>query len=80
MLQQLQVVVTTIGDKPQATQHTLSVEQISTTMSEIREVMEQSSETTAVVVEQLKNSSANPGSKYYWLVFVATYGGVYFFQ
>jgi hypothetical protein len=31
-------------------------------------------------IERLRKSSANPGSSYYWLIFVALYGGVYLLQ
>ena len=57
-----------------------SAESICAKMAEMREIMEQSNDSTVVVIDALKNASSNPGSNYYWLIFVALYGGVYFFQ
>jgi hypothetical protein len=79
VLHQLQVVVSAAGDKNKPAD-SLSVEQISAKMAELREIMDQSGETTVQVVEKLKNSSSNPGSSYYWLIFLVIYGGVYLFQ
>ena len=57
----------------------VNVAEVANKMSELRDVMEQSNDATVAVVDKLKNSSSNPGSQYYWLLFVAMYGGMYFF-
>lgn len=79
MLHQLQVIVSVAGDKKQAYDAT-SVEAITSKLAELRDIMEQSGEATTGIIDTLKNSSSNPGSNYYWLIFIALYGGVYFFQ
>ena len=79
VLHQLQVIVSIAGDKKQA-HDAGSVEAITTKLSELRDIMDVSGDATTGIIETLKNSSSNPGSNYYWLIFVAIYGGVYFFQ
>lgn len=54
--------------------------EILSNVSSIRNAMNIADETAAAAVEKLKRSSTNPGHSYYWLVFVAIYGGVYLFQ
>lgn len=56
------------------------LDEVQSKVAEIRTLMVNSEEQTLHVVERLKNSSSTPGSSYYWLIFVAIYGGVYFFQ
>jgi hypothetical protein len=46
----------------------------------IRDFLDASSEVTSKSITKLKESSSNPGSNYYWLIFVALYVGVYFMQ
>ena len=79
VLHQLQVIISVAGDKKQA-YYAASVEAITYKLAELREIMEQSGDATTGIIDTLKNSSSNPGSNYYWLIFVALYGGVYFFQ
>ena len=57
-----------------------SVENINNKLGELREIMELSGDSTIGIIDTLKNASSNPGSNYYWLIFVLLYGGVYFFQ
>ena len=77
MLHQLQVIISTAGDKKN---DPASIEGITAKLAELHEIMEISGESTVGIIEVLKNSSTNPGSNYYWLIFVILYGGVYFFQ
>ena len=85
LLQQLQGAVAAVGDSKAAAAATSSsaapvnVAEVAHKMSELRDVMEQSNDATVAVVDKLRNSSSNPGSQYYWLLFVAMYGGMYFF-
>jgi phosphopantetheine adenylyltransferase len=79
LLHQLQVVITATCDKNQ-TQDASSMESVNDKIAELREFMEQSNESTTTFIETLKNASSNPGSNYYWLIFVALYGGIYFLQ
>jgi cell division transport system permease protein len=81
-LQQLQGAVAAVGHSKGPTGPAaapVNVAEVATKMSEVRDVMEQSNDATVAVVDKLKNSSSNPGSQYYWLLFVAMYGGMYFF-
>ncbi len=58
-------------------------EQIKDILSHIgnlREDMETKAESYAHRIDDLKNSSSNPGSSYHWLVFVLLYAGIYFLQ
>jgi hypothetical protein len=81
LLHQLQVVISATCDRNQPQlQDTSSVEAVNEKITELRELMEQSNESTVRCIESLKNASSNPGSNYYWLIFVALYGGIYFFQ
>ena len=56
------------------------IESIRSKILNIRDQMEVANEAYSKRIEDLKNSSTNPGSNYYWLVFVVLYGGIYFFQ
>ena len=82
LLQQLQGAVAAVGQSKGPTGPAaapVNVAEVANKMSELRDVMEQSNDATVAVVDKLKNSSSNPGSQYYWLLFVAMYGGMYFF-
>lgn len=79
VLHQLQVIISVAGDKS-ISQDTTSAETLTNKLAELRDIMEQSGDSTTTIIEALKNSSSNPGSNYYWLIFVLLYGGVYFFQ
>jgi hypothetical protein len=57
-----------------------SVEEIKRKIIEVREQMDQTNENTSLKIEELKNSSSNPGANYYWIIFVLMYGGIYLFQ
>jgi replication-associated recombination protein RarA len=79
VLHQLQTIISVAGDKTQS-QDEFSAETVANKLTELRDIMDQSGESTTNIIEALKNSSSNPGSNYYWLIFVLLYGGVYFFQ
>lgn len=49
-------------------------------MAELRDQLDASGEATTQYIEALRQCSANPGSNYYWLVFVVLYGSIYFMQ
>lgn len=49
-------------------------------IAELRDQLDYSNEATAQYIEALRQCSANPGSNYYWLVFVVLYGSIYFMQ
>ena len=53
-------------------------ETVQSKIDKFREIMQQSNDKTNSLIDALKNSSSNPGSKYYWLLFVAMYAGIYF--
>lgn len=79
VLHQLQVMISAVGNKNQ--QHDANTaEMITSKLAELRDIMEQSTDSASSIIDTLKNSSSNPGSSYYWLIFVFLYGGVYFFQ
>jgi len=46
----------------------------------ISDSIEQANETLSARIDDLKSSSANPGSNYYWIIFVLLYGGIFFLQ
>jgi hypothetical protein len=79
VLHQLQTIISVAGDKTQS-QDDISAESVANKLTELRDIMDHSGESTTNIIETLKNSSSNPGSNYYWLIFVLLYGGVYFFQ
>ena len=56
----------------------MNPEKVQSKIDKFRDIMQQSSEKTNIIVQALKDSSTNPGSKYYWLLFVAMYAGIYF--
>ena len=49
-------------------------------LAELRDVLDHSAGATAHYIDALRRCSSNPGSNYYWLIFVALYGGIYFMQ
>lgn len=49
-------------------------------ITEIRDSMEETSEGYNRRIDDLKSSNNNPGSNYYWIVFVILYAGIYFVQ
>lgn len=57
-----------------------NVDEVLTRISAIREKMESSSESYNNRINDLRDSSSNPGSNYYWIVFVLLYGGIFFLQ
>ena len=75
LLHQLQVLVT-----PDERTQQLPLEEIKQKIVELRDEMKTSNETAAEEISLLKNATSNPGSNYYWLIFVFIYAGVYFFQ
>lgn len=56
------------------------VDEILRKIGEIREKFDSSSELYNHRINDLRNSSSNPGSNYYWIVFVLMYGGIFFLQ
>ena len=87
-LQQLVEVHREIAEAPadhavDATALTMSsaqVNDIQSNLAKLRDSLEESGETTAQRIEALKQCSSNPGSQYYWIIFVALYGSIYFLQ
>ena len=71
------MVISTSQDKKN---EAASMEGITNKLGELRDIMEQSGNSTVSIIQALKDSSSNPGSNYYWLIFVVLYGGVYLFQ
>ena len=57
-----------------------SLEELQSKIALAKNQMTLADDRANTALEQLKKSSTNPGSNYYWLIFVAIYGGVYFFQ
>lgn len=49
-------------------------------MLELKEQIDQINEATAQRILMLKNASSQPGSSYYWIIFVLIYGGIYLLQ
>lgn len=76
LLHQLQVLLT----PDERSQSTAPLEDIQRKIEELRQEMQDCNDHATDTVEMLKTASSNPGSNYYWLIFVVIYGGVYFFQ
>ena len=74
MLHQLQVLVS-----PEQ-QDLETITSASQKIEGLKENISTASDKMNEIVEVLKNSSSNPGSNYYWIIFVAMYGGIYLFQ
>ena len=54
------------------------IEVIQSKIIELRELIDQSCDNVNLFIDVLRTSSSNPGSKYYWIVFIVIYGSVYF--
>ena len=54
------------------------IEVIQSKIIELRELIDQSCDNVTVFIDVLRTSPSNPGSKYYWIVFIVIYGSVYF--
>lgn len=54
------------------------IEVIQSKIIELRELIDQSCDNVTLFIDVLRTSSSNPGSKYYWIVFIVIYGSVYF--
>ena len=89
LLQQLQQLVEIEKDATEgptssssllATDSVQQVQDIQNNLAKLRDSLEQSSDTTAVRIDALKKCSSNPGANYYWIIFVALYGSMYFLQ
>jgi len=76
LLHQLQVLVT----PEERSQSLAPLDEIKAKVAELRSMMKESNDSAAEVIALLKNANSNPGSNYYWLIFIFIYGGVYFFQ
>lgn len=61
-------------------QNGLELAAMQSKLCEIREKLEQAGDHTSEFIEDLRQCAANPGSQYYFIIFIALYGGVYFFQ
>lgn len=53
---------------------------IQSKLGELREQLEQAGDSTTLLIEDLRQCAANPGSQYYFIVFIVLYGGIYIFQ
>eukprot|EP00981_Chlorochromonas_danica_P008832 scaffold2312_cov165-Ochromonas_danica.AAC.72 len=70
-----------IAKKPVAASADLvTVDSVRNRIIELREKMDSSGEDFGRRIEDLRAASVNPGSSYYWIIFVLLYGGVYFLQ
>lgn len=70
-----------IAKKPVAASADLvTVDSVRNRIIELREKMDSSGEDFERRIEDLRAASVNPGSSYYWIIFVLLYGGVYFLQ
>lgn len=49
-------------------------------IQQLKMEMDQSDVKMIETIELMKNASSNPGSQYYWLLFVLMYVGIYLFQ
>ena len=54
------------------------IDVIQSKIIELRELIDQSCDNVTLFIDVLRTSSSNPGSKYYWIVFIVIYGSVYF--
>eukprot|EP01034_Spumella_vulgaris_P027737 gene27737-34504_t len=79
LLLQLQglIEVSALESEDDKEERTTKITTISTRITNIRSQMEAANDHTAVAIHQLKVSSTNPGSQYYWILLVVMYGGVY---
>ena len=77
-LQRLLDEIENLSDSSIATKE--SLEEMQSKIAQAKNRMTDADERASSALDSLKSSSASPGSSYYWLIFVAIYGGVYFFQ
>lgn len=68
------------GGAAESEEGPLTLEEIQEKLLECREVIDKTNASIAVMLDSLRRSSSNPGSDYYWILFVLMYVGVYFFQ
>lgn len=57
-----------------------NIDSVQEKIVEFRQYMDTVNDKSSSIIDTLKNSSLNPGSNYYWLVFVFLYAGIYFNQ
>eukprot|EP01038_Epipyxis_sp_PR26KG_P010525 gene10525-14141_t len=76
LMSQLQVLL----EEPVNTESKDSIETIKVKIEEVRSNLDNYNDSTYQFIEELKNASSNPGSNYYWILFVIMYGGIYFMQ
>ncbi len=80
LLQQVETVVD-IARKPVPSATDIdAVERVRSRLCELSEEMEVVGDGFTRRIEDLRMASANPGSSYYWIIFVLLYGGIYFMQ
>lgn len=83
LLQQLQVLADTDVSKTGTAGSGGDEEQlpvIQSKLGELREQLEQAGDNTTLLIEDLRQCAANPGSQYYFIVFIVLYGGIYLLQ
>lgn len=56
------------------------VVEIQSKLGVLREQLEQAGDNTTQLIEDLRQCATNPGSQYYFLVFIVLYGGMYYLQ
>jgi len=56
------------------------VVEIQSKLGVLREQLEQAGDNTTQLIEELRQCATNPGSQYYFLVFIVLYGGMYYLQ
>lgn len=49
-------------------------------LATLRDDVDRAAQVATAQVDALRKCSSNPGSSYYWIVFVVLYGSVYFLQ
>lgn len=62
------------------TKYPEQVREVQSMLLELRDQMDKSSESSMKFIDDLRHCSANPGSNYYWVIFVVLYGGFYLLQ
>eukprot|EP01035_Chromulina_nebulosa_P017512 gene17512-23073_t len=60
--------------------HNTSTEELELKIKELKEVLDLSNNSSNYIINELKKSSNNLGSNYYWIIFVVMYGGIYLLQ
>ncbi|RYH08378.1 hypothetical protein EON65_40930 [archaeon] len=80
VLQEVDSVVD-IASKPiLSSQDVQHIQEVRSRLMRLRSDMELQGESFGRRIEDLKQSSSNPGANYYWILFVLLYGGIYFLQ